>query len=218
MENEILEHATRLFAERGFAGTSLQDVADAMSLTRPALYYYVKSKDELLAKLVEEVVQAPAAALKEIGGRDDLDAADKLRMLVRTVATRIATHANRFRLLVKSEAELPADVAKAHADARHAVLDAVVNVLDQGVTAGRFRPVDTRVAALGILGMCNWVAWWYHPGGSVDIDTVSELLADMAVAGVQRADHRKLRDDSPGAVIAMLREDLDHLERLISDQ
>ncbi|WP_206311564.1 MULTISPECIES: TetR/AcrR family transcriptional regulator [unclassified Streptomyces] len=93
MENEILEHATRLLAERGFAGTSLQDVADAMILTRPALYYYVKSKDELLAKLVEEVVQAPAAVLQEIGSREDLDAADKLRMLVRTVATRIATHA-----------------------------------------------------------------------------------------------------------------------------
>ncbi|WP_240812862.1 MULTISPECIES: hypothetical protein [unclassified Streptomyces] len=95
-------------------------------------------------------------------------------------------------------------MVKAHADARHAVLDAVVNVLDQGVIAGRFRPVDTRVAALGILGMCNWVAWWYRPDGSVDIDTVSELLAEMAVAGVP--------------VIAMLREDLDHLERLISDQ
>ena len=139
-------------------------------------------------------------------------------MLVRTVATRIATSANRFRPLVKSGAELPADIAKAHADARHAVRDAVVNVLDQGVVAGRFRPVDTRVAALGILGMCNWVAWWYHPGGSVDIDTVSELLAELAVAGVQRADDRKPRDDGPGAVIAMLCEDLDHLERLISDQ
>ncbi|MFE2186727.1 TetR/AcrR family transcriptional regulator [Streptomyces sp. NPDC059455] len=93
VENEILEHVTRLFVERGFAGTSLQDLAAAMSLTRPALYYYVKSKDELLAKLVEEVVQAPAAALQEIGSREDLDAADKLRMLVRTVATRIAAHA-----------------------------------------------------------------------------------------------------------------------------
>ena len=47
VENEMYEHAIRLFAERGFAGTSLQDIADAMGVTRPALYYYVKSKDEL---------------------------------------------------------------------------------------------------------------------------------------------------------------------------
>src|SRR5213079_854717 len=51
VENEIYEIAIRLFAERGFAGTSLQDIADALGITRPALYYYVKSKDELLAKL-----------------------------------------------------------------------------------------------------------------------------------------------------------------------
>src|SRR5206468_2845368 len=61
VENELYEHATRLFAERGFAGTSLQDIADALGITRPALYYYVKSKDELLAKLVTEVTNGPLA-------------------------------------------------------------------------------------------------------------------------------------------------------------
>ena len=75
VENEIYEHATRLFAERGFAGTSLQDIADAMGMTRPALYYYVKSKDELLAKLVTEVTDGPRGELTELVARDELDAA-----------------------------------------------------------------------------------------------------------------------------------------------
>ena len=66
VENELYEHATRLFAERGFAGTSLQDIADALGITRPALYYYVKSKDELLAKLVTEVTQGPLDELQKI--------------------------------------------------------------------------------------------------------------------------------------------------------
>ncbi|MER5436873.1 helix-turn-helix domain-containing protein, partial [Streptomyces sp. NPDC002588] len=49
IENEMFEQASRLFAERGFAGTNLGDIAEAMGITRPALYYYVKSKDDLLA-------------------------------------------------------------------------------------------------------------------------------------------------------------------------
>ncbi|MER5436948.1 helix-turn-helix domain-containing protein, partial [Streptomyces sp. NPDC002588] len=49
VENEMFEQASRLFAERGFAGTNLGDIAEAMGITRPALYYYVKSKDDLLA-------------------------------------------------------------------------------------------------------------------------------------------------------------------------
>ena len=63
VEHEIYERAIRLFADRGFAGTSLQDIADALGITRPALYYYVKSKDELLAKLAADVAGGSAASL-----------------------------------------------------------------------------------------------------------------------------------------------------------
>src|ERR1700748_1482449 len=91
VENEIYEHATRLFAERGFAGTSLQDIADALGITRPALYYYVKSKDELLAKLAADVAGVCAAQITELAARPDLDAVGKLREIVRLTALRQAT-------------------------------------------------------------------------------------------------------------------------------
>ena len=76
VEAQIYEQATRLFAERGFAGTSLQDIADAMGMTRPSLYYYVKNKDQLLARLVTEITEAPAAATEEIAERE-VDAPDQ---------------------------------------------------------------------------------------------------------------------------------------------
>ena len=107
VEAQIYEQATRLFAERGFAGTSLQDVADAMGMTRPALYYYVRNKDQLLARLVTEITEGPAEAAEEIAGRD-LDATAKLRALVRLIAARQAHNAARFRLVIRSESELPA--------------------------------------------------------------------------------------------------------------
>ena len=52
VENEIYEHATRLFAERGFAGTSLQDIASAVGLLKGSIYYYIKTKEDLLYELV----------------------------------------------------------------------------------------------------------------------------------------------------------------------
>ena len=86
VENEIYEQATRLFAERGFAGTSLQDIADAMGITRPALYYYVKSKDELLAKLVTEITDGPGEPTsRAVAARTDLDAVGKLRAIARLI-------------------------------------------------------------------------------------------------------------------------------------
>ena len=58
--SEILEHATRLFAERGYDGTTLQDIADAIGITRPGLYNYISSKEQLLAELVRDVSESTA--------------------------------------------------------------------------------------------------------------------------------------------------------------
>ena len=54
--SEILEHATRLFAQRGYDGTTLQDIADAIGITRPGLYNYINSKEQLLARSEERRV------------------------------------------------------------------------------------------------------------------------------------------------------------------
>ena len=189
VEAEIYEQATRLFAERGFAGTSLQDIADAMGMTRPALYYYVKNKDQLLARLVTEITEGPAAAVEEIAGRD-LDATAKLRALVHLLAARQADHAARFRLVIRSESELPPDLANAHEVAKRRVLDGVVRVVDQGVRSGEFRPRPVRTTALALIGMCNWIAWWFHSGGSQSVDEIADQMAEMAVAQVAQAPDR----------------------------
>lgn len=217
VENEIFEQATRLFGERGFAGTSLQDVADAMGMSRPALYYYVKSKDELLAKLVTEITEGPAAELRSVAQQADLDPIGKLRAMARLIVVRRATQPARFRLLIRSEAELPTELAAAHESGRRAVLKTLTSVIDDGIVAGQLRPVDARVSALGVLGQCNWVAWWFHPGGRDSVDSVADQLADMAVAALRRDDHADHGAGGPAAVVASLRQNLDHLERLLRD-
>ncbi|MDQ4118888.1 MAG: TetR/AcrR family transcriptional regulator [Actinomycetota bacterium] len=220
VENELFEQATRLFAERGFAGTSLQDIADALGITRPALYYYVKSKDELLARLVTEVTDGPLNELNDLVAREGRDPVATLRGVVEVIVRRRTTQPARFRLLIRSEAELPDELTAAYAESRRAVLKVIAGVIDDGVRAGVFRPVDARVAALGVLGMCNWVAWWFNPdreGGRKpdDADAVALQFADMAVGALHRADHHALDGDGPGAALRMLRQDLDHLERML---
>lgn len=214
VEQEIYDQATRLFAERGFAGTSFQDIADAVGLTRPALYHYVSSKDELLAKLVHEITEDPAVEMAAIARRKDLDSAQKLHEIVATTARRQGEHADRFRLLVRSEADLPEELAETHTAGRRAVLKAVASVIDEGVQKGIFRSVEPRIGALGVLGMANWVAWWYQPGGRDDLARVCAELAGMAVASL-RADGVARPLDTPHQAIELLRDDLDRLARFL---
>lgn len=216
VENEIFEHASRLFAERGFAGTNLQDIAEAMGITRPALYYYVKSKDDLLAKLVAQMTEAPAAEIEALAKDDSLDPATRLRKIAHLIAFQRAGHPSRFQLLLRSEADLPPAAAKANRAGQRAALTGLMHVMEEGVLKGQFRPVDTRAAALAVAGMCNWVAWWHHPGGSRHTDEeAAELVADMAVAMVIRPDERMPEASGPKAALALLRQDLDYLERVL---
>lgn len=216
VENEIYEQATRLFAERGFAGTSLQDIAEAVGLTRPALYHYVSNKDDLLAKLVAEITEDSAAGMAAVAERSGLAPDEQLRQIISDAVRRQGDHAARFRLLILSEAELPEPIAAVHAAGRRAVLRTLTSVIAHGVDEGVFRPVDPRTAALGVLGMTNWVAWWYTPGGRTDLDQVCRELAEMAVAGLAAAPGIG-RVDGPRAAIAQLRSDLDRLERMLND-
>ena len=69
VEAEILERAALVFATRGFASSSLQDVADAAEISRPALYHYISSKEDLLVKLVEGVTFRVAQDLQDIAAQ-----------------------------------------------------------------------------------------------------------------------------------------------------
>ncbi|MGW0579490.1 TetR/AcrR family transcriptional regulator [Streptomyces sp. NPDC002920] len=220
VENQMFEQASRLFAERGFAGTNLGDIAEAMGITRPALYYYVKSKDELLAKLVEQITEGPAVEIESLAEDSDTDPASRLRRIAHLITLQRASQPNRFQLLLRSEADLPPAAAKAHRAAQRSTLRHLVQVIDEGILKGQFRPVDTRAAAFAVFGMCNWVAWWYHPGGEHGLaeSEVADQISGLALAMVEQASVRTPGTSGPKAALGLLRQDLDYLERILDEQ
>jgi AcrR family transcriptional regulator len=214
MMNQLLEQAAELFAERGFTGTSLQDVAEAMGLSRPALYHYVRSKEALLEALVSEASVSNANFLSELRERRDLDPLDRIGEAVRGMALRSARSPLQMRVLISSEAHLPAELAAVHHRAKRQVLDHLTAIVSDAVQAGALRPVDEKLAAFGILGMVLWIPFWFQPGGRSTPDTVAEELVHLALDGLRRADGRQTEPGLSGA-LQLLREDVRYLERLV---
>ncbi|GAB90681.1 TetR/AcrR family transcriptional regulator [Gordonia rhizosphera] len=214
VEKEIMEQATRLFAERGFASTTLQDIADATGLTRPALYHYVANKDELFERLVSEIAEGPANLLHTINERSGMTPTAKLREMATSIALHQMETRDRFRVLIRSEAELPESLAESYTQSRRQVLREFRSVIDAGIDAGEMRPTDSRTAALGIIGMLNWIAWWHRPG-TPGSDTTASELADMAVRSVA-AETIPDGGEGPAHAIEMVRQNLDYLERFIT--
>jgi AcrR family transcriptional regulator len=216
VENEIFEQASLLFAERGYSGTNLGDIAEAMGITRPALYYYVKSKEDLLAKLVEQMSEGPAAEFAAIAADETLAPAVRLRKIAYIIAFQRASQPIRFQLLLRSEADLPPAAAKVHKAGIRVALASLKQVIEEGVMKGEFRPVDARATALAVAGMCNWVAFWHNPEVHHYADEeAADHVSDMAVAMVMRPEHRTPEDAGPKAALALIRQDLDYLEQII---
>jgi hypothetical protein len=111
-----------------------------------------------------------------------------------------AEHPDQFRILDRSETVLPVKVGAEHLKAKRAILRNMATGIEHGVERGEFRPVEPRVAALSVLGMCNWVAWWFHPGN--DVDAVVEQITGHARAMLlvppaegSRAEVQRLADE-----------------------
>jgi AcrR family transcriptional regulator len=219
--HEILESAAALFAERGFAATSLQEVANALGLSRTALYHYIGSKDDLLNQLVKEMPSQTADALHAIRTREDLTPLERITEAITDMTHRSAANPARFRLLVMSSNHLTPELRSRFREARVAVLEHLSAMIKEAVHAGDIRPVDPDLAAFAILGMCNWVAWWYrgHESGR-SVDEVARAFREFAVSGLQAdPSHRELSTQSGiDHAMALLRADLDYLERSLKER
>jgi AcrR family transcriptional regulator len=140
VEGQIVEAATELFAQRGFAGTSLQDIADATGLTRPALYHYFSSKEDLLSRLVSAATEGPADELRGIRLQEGVPGVERLHAMASSIALLQARYPARFRLLIRSEADLPAALAKTYDSGRRRVLREVTALIEEGVRGHRRDP------------------------------------------------------------------------------
>jgi AcrR family transcriptional regulator len=187
VENEILAHASALFAEKGYAGTTPQQIADSVGMSRQALYYYMSSKEDILAKLVAHMTTSVVERMREVVSDAAMTPTEKLSRIVKVIVTDRATRPLEFRLLDRSESSLPEALTEEYLHGRREALAIMRSVIAQGVAAGELRAVDDRVAALSIIGMCNWVAWWFEPGDDHPVQPIAEQITANAVAMLGRS-------------------------------
>ena len=190
LAEDVLDKAAALFAARGFAATSLKDVADAVGLSRSSIYYYYPNKEALLAELIRGVTLPIATMLREVG-EQRLAPIDAIREVVRRLVLWVADPHTHFRLMDRSEAELPPAIAKVHAAAKRQILNELIELVDAAILAGEARALESRVTALSIIGMAMWTAWWFQPGHGATLDSVADMVADNARALLHRSPSTK---------------------------
>jgi AcrR family transcriptional regulator len=181
---QILSVATRLFSEHGYAATSLEDVAEDIGFTKPAIYYYFKSKDEILFEIHDRIVAAGLGFVHEVQKQGG-DPADQLDSILRAHICRLLDNVDANLVFAREQAALSesraADIKARDREYEQAVRD----IYAAGVDAGEFVDLDPRVAVGSLLAACNWAHRWYRKGGSYSPDDVAEMIVSVLKGGYQ---------------------------------
>lgn len=184
-EDEILAAAARMFREKGYHGTSVRDIAESVGLLKGSLYHYIRSKEELLARLFDGALEGTVRELEAIAVRD-ASASDRLHDMVEAYVRAVTANLDAVGLYLREWRSLPAPDLRRLRAKRHAMRALFEDVVAQGVRAREFAAGDEKIATLAILGMCNWMFEWYRPRGRLRPQDLAKQLAERAVRSVSR--------------------------------
>lgn len=179
----ILSRAAQLFAEKGYAGTSMNEVAEACGMSKPLLYHYFRDKYSLLVNIAEGHVTRLEAVVDEVW-RQTTDKQTRLERLIRRFVEEYAgaQHAHRV---------LTGDVRYLNDEDRERILEGERRVVAGFARAIReLRPeVDQAQLAtpltMLLFGMINWMFTWLKPDGELTYEAMAPIVADLFFGGIQ---------------------------------
>ncbi|WIT10425.1 TetR/AcrR family transcriptional regulator [Paucibacter sediminis] len=178
----ILVQAARLFANQGYPGTSMNQVAEACEVSKPTLYHYVRDKHELLVQICESHVEDLAALVEEVR-EQDLAPQAHLRALIARFMQAYGEAQNQHRVLTEDTKFLnPEDQERLLAIERGVVAafaDAVAAVRPELQAAKLHKPLT-----MLLFGMINWTFTWLKPDGELTYEALAPMVADLFFGGL----------------------------------
>ena len=177
--NELTRQAARLFAEQGYHGTSMEDLASAMGVQKGSLYAHVRSKEDLLDEIARDGAAAFHGALDEIDER--LPAVEKLRLALRAHLRVVAEQLDVATVFVREWRYLEGERRQRFLAERRRYEERIRALFREGVEQSELRTdLDVTVAGLVFLSAANWAYTWLQPGRDTDglADRFFELLVD----------------------------------------
>ena len=178
----VLRAAAQLFNENGYHATSLDMVAERLSVTKPTLYYYVRSKEEILFECVRlglELLRGAITRAADSGG----SALDKLEAAMRQYAL-IVTMDFGMCLIRVGEDPLTPDSRRRLRRLKGEIDHEFRALIEQGVAEGSLAPCDPKLAAFTLAGALSWIARWYDPAGPWAADEVARHSIELLMHGL----------------------------------
>lgn len=178
----VIRTAARAFDARGYHNTSLDDIAAALGVTKPTVYYYVSNKEQLLFECFRAGLEPIRLALRRAEQAQGTGR-DRLREVIRDYAVAIASDYGWCMVRAEHQdlgSELGAQVRVLKAEIDRGIR----RLLQDGIADGSIAPLDPKLAAFAIAGALNWIAHWYRAGRSLTPEQVAETFVGLLEHGL----------------------------------
>ncbi len=162
---EIFKAAMHLIVEKGFAETSMREIAEVAGVGKSTLYDYFPSKDEILISYVVDEVRQMTAWAEEIIAQE-LSIADKFRRILRRHLEYMLSNKQLFLKLTFEAQRLSFESQQRIQVHRHAYQDMLCELIREGIHGGEFRPVNPMLALRSMFGLLTSAAYTSRPTGS----------------------------------------------------
>ncbi len=179
----ILRSAARAFSNKGYHGTSMDDIAAELLMTKGALYYYFEDKEDILFACHDFSLEQ---LLESLAGIEDAEASPeaKLRALIKAHVNVMLDALQGSAMALDFNALSPENYQKIVAK-RDLFEKGMRKLIRDGVESGDFAPTDDRLATFMILGSINWITKWYREGGAYDGIAIAEFFANNFISGLK---------------------------------
>jgi AcrR family transcriptional regulator len=180
----ILQTSAQLFLEKSYGRTSLNDVAEMLEITKPALYHYFRNKEEILVECYRLGTAMIGESLDQIAKQCGTGL-EKVEAFIRTYANLMTVNFGRC-VMRLDEGDL-SSAARAEVRSHKRKIDRRLrSFIQEGIEDGSIAPYDPKMAAFAIAGAVNWICMWYEPEGALSPEEIANQFARTLTQGLAR--------------------------------
>jgi AcrR family transcriptional regulator len=178
---EVVDTAAAVFAERGYAATSISELTEATGLAAGGLYHYIEGKDDLLIAICDQLLEPVLARAREIAASGE-PPVEQLRELVEAWVSHVVEHRHHMLVFTQERQAIERQPRWRRVRSQRKAFEKILDdVLARGAADGSMTFADRRLSLLALLGMVNYTPQWVRPGGRLSPAEIADGYCAMVL-------------------------------------
>jgi TetR/AcrR family transcriptional regulator, cholesterol catabolism regulator len=185
-KEQVIRSAAELFKEKGYAASSMRDLAQKLGIEAASLYSHIKSKEEILQTLCFDMAADFRESLEKVE-KQNVSAREKLSLGIIGHVNVMARDLTASAVFMNEHRHLSNPYLRDFLLLRINYINRFKGIIEEGVAKGEFKKnIDTKLAVMTLFSSLNWMPMWYSPEGSIEPKELGQQLADMLVNGLKQ--------------------------------